>query len=142
GGKRKRGWRPEDKRVWSEPAQPHLRSARQCALGGWPRSTSDDQAQGERAEPLSLRPWRAQPSTDTPDEGVRRMTAWGRSHGDTGQQQRGARRRRPRGVERLSPQPRMRAPPPAHRVYPSVRREVPRTRGKQGGSRDITAMRL
>ena len=70
------------------------------------------------------------------------MTAWWRSQGDTGQQKRGARRLRTRGLERLSPQPRMREPQPAPRVYPYVRRDVPRTRGKQGGSTDIPSMRL
>ena len=70
------------------------------------------------------------------------MTAWGRSQGDTVQQKRGARRLRTRGLETLAPNPRMRAPQPAHRVYPYVRREVPRTRGKQGGSTAIPSMRL
>src|SRR5438132_7689067 len=70
------------------------------------------------------------------------MTAWWRSQGDTVQQKRGARRLRTRGLETLAPNPRMSAPQPAHRVYPYVRRDVPRTRGKQGGSTDIPSMRL
>ena len=89
-----------------------------------------------------MRPWLEQPSTDTPDEGVRRMTAWWRSQGDTVHQKRGARRLRTRGLETLSPNPRMREPQPAPRVYPYVLRDVPLTRVKQVGSTDITAMRL
>jgi putative transposase len=45
---------PESKRELIEPAHPQLSIARQCALIGLPRSTSDSQAQGESAENLTL----------------------------------------------------------------------------------------
>ena len=69
-----------------------------------------------------------EPYTDTPYEGVRRMTAWVRSQGDAVNHKRVARRLRPLGWETIDPQPRTSEPPPAHRVYPSWLRGVPITR--------------
>jgi putative transposase len=56
--------------------------------------------------------------------------------------QRVARRRRTRGLETLSPKPRLSEPPPAPRVYPSWLRGVPSTRGQQGWRTDSTSIRL
>jgi putative transposase len=50
--------------------------ARQCDLIGLPRSTYYYQAQGESAENLTLMRLLDKQYTDTPYDGVRRMTAW------------------------------------------------------------------
>jgi putative transposase len=115
--------------------------ARQCDLVGLPRSPSDAQAPGARAAHLTVRHVRETPSTDTPDDGVRRMSAWVRRPGSPGHHKRGARRRRTMGWETLSPPPRMRDPHPAHRGSPSLVRGVPITRGHQGWSTDLTSRR-
>jgi putative transposase len=80
--------------------------------------------------------------TDTPYDGVRRMTAWVRRQGDAVHHKRVARLRRTMGLETLSPTPRLRQPHPAHRVYPYLLRGVPVTRVHQVWSTDITSMRL
>jgi len=67
---------PEAKRELIEPVHPQSSMARQGALVGLPRSTSSYQAQGERAENLSLMRLLAKQYPDTPYYGVRRMTAW------------------------------------------------------------------
>jgi putative transposase len=125
-----------------EPAHPQSRIARQCDLVGWPRSTSYDKAQGESAEHLQVLRLLAQPSTDPPYDGVRRMPAWLRRQGEAVHHKRVARRRRPRGLETLDPTPRLSEPHPAHRVSPYWLRGVPITRVHQVWSTDITYMRL
>ena len=55
--------------------------ARQCDLVGLPRSTYYSQSCGERAEHLTLMRLLDRQYTDTPYDGVRRMTAWLRSQG-------------------------------------------------------------
>src|SRR2546430_10648441 len=84
----------------------------------------------------------AQQYTDTPSYGVRRMTAWLRSQGDAVHHKRVARRLRTMGLETLYPKPRMREPPPAHRVSPYLLRGMPITRGNQVWSTDMTSIRL
>ena len=64
-----------------EPSHPQMSIARQCDLVGLPRSTYDDQEQGERAENLTLMRLLDQQYTDTPYDGIRRMTAWLRRQG-------------------------------------------------------------
>jgi len=67
---------PEGKRALIEPAHPQLSIARQGDLVGLPRSTDYYQAQGESEAHLTLMRLLDQQYTDTPYEGVRRMTAW------------------------------------------------------------------
>ena len=76
GGKKTLDVLPEGKRALLEPAQPQMSIARQCDVVGLPRSTYDDQEQGERAENRTLMRLRDQQYTDTPSDGVRRMPAW------------------------------------------------------------------
>ena len=64
-----------------EPAHPPMSLARQCDLVGLPRSTYDYQGQGESAENLTLMRLLDQHYTDTPYDGIRRMTAWLRRQG-------------------------------------------------------------
>jgi putative transposase len=82
------------------------------------------------------------PYTNTPYYGVRRMTAWLRSQGYAVNHKRVARLRHTMGLETIYPKPRLRAPPPAHRVSPYLLRGVPITRVNQVWSTDITYMRL
>jgi putative transposase len=118
--KKKRVFPPEAQRELIELAPPQSRLARPWDLVGLPRATSDSQTQGESAANLTLMRWLDQQDTDTPDDGVRRMTAWVRSQGDAVHHKRVARLRRTMGVETLYPRPRLRAPHPAHRVSPSL----------------------
>jgi putative transposase len=133
---------PESKRELIEPAHPQISIARQCALVGLPRSPYYYQAQGESAENLTLMRLLDQQYTDTAYYGIRRMTAWLRSQGYAVNHTRVARRLRIMGLETISPKPRMRAPHPAHRVYPYLLRGVPITRVNQVWSTDITYIRL
>ncbi len=64
-----------------------------------------------------MRLWEAQ-DTRTPVSGGRRMTVWLRPQGDAVHPQRVARLLRTMGLETIDPTPRLRAPHPAHRVYP------------------------
>ena len=80
--------------------------------------------------------------TDTPYDGVRRMTAWLRSQGYAVNHKRVARLLRTMGVETIYPKPRLSQPHPAHRVYPYLLRGVPITRVNQVWSTDITYIRL
>jgi putative transposase len=119
-----------------------MRIVRQCDLVGLPRSTSYDDAHGESAEHLALRRLLDEQYTDTPYDGVRRMTAWLRRQGDAVHPKRVARLLRTMGWETISPKPRMRQPHPAHRVSPSVLRGVPITRVNHVWSTDLTSIRL
>ena len=80
--------------------------------------------------------------TDTPYDGVRRMTAWLRSQGYAVNHKRVARLLRTMGLETIDPKPRMSEPHPAHRVSPYLLRGVPITRVNQVWSTDITYIRL
>ena len=101
-----------------EPAHPQISIARQCDLVGLPRATYDYYAHGESAENLALMRLLDAQYTDTPYDGVRRMTAWLRSQGYAVHHTLVARLLRTMGLETIYPTPRLRQPPPAHRVYP------------------------
>ena len=122
---------PEPKRELLEPAHPQLSIARQCDLVGLPRSTYYYPAQGESVEHLTLMHLLDQQYTETPSYGIRRMTAWLRSPGYAVNHKRVARRLRTMGLEPIYPQPRLRAPHPAHRVSPYLLRGVPLSRVNQ-----------
>jgi len=109
---------------------------------GLPRSTYDYHAQGESAENLTLMHLLDKQYTDTPYDGVRRMTAWLRSQGYGVHHKRVARLLRIMGLETIYPKPRMSNPHPAHRVYPYLLRGVPITRMNQVWRTDITYSRL
>ena len=87
-----------------------------------------------------MRLWEAQ-DTRTPVSGGRRMTVWLRPQGDAVHPQRVARLLRTMGLETIDPTPRLRAPHPAHRVYPYWRRGVPITRVHHGWSTAMTSSR-
>jgi putative transposase len=133
---------PEAKRGLIEPAPPQLSIARQCDLVGLPRSTYDYQAQEESAENLYVMHLLDRPYTDTPYDGVRRMTAWVRRQGYAVNHKRVARLLRTMGLETIYPKPHTSQPHPAHRVSPYLLRDVPITRVNQVWSTDITYIRL
>ena len=82
------------------------------------------------------------PYTDTPYDGVRRMTAWLRSQGDHVNHKRVARLLQTMGIEAIYPTPHLSQGPPTPRVSPYVLRGVPITRVNHVWSTDITSMRL
>jgi len=133
---------PEAKRELIEPAHSQISIARQCDLVGLPRSTYYSHPQGESAENLALMRLLDQQYTDTPDYGVRRMTAWLRSQGYPVNHKRVARLMQTMGIEALYPQPHLSQAHPAHRVYPYLLRGVAITRVNQVWSTDITDIRL
>jgi putative transposase len=133
---------PEAKRELIEPAHAQLSIARQCALGGLPRSTYYYEAQGESPENLLLMRLLDKQYTDTPYYGVRRMTAWLRSQGYSVNHKRVARLMQTMGIEAIYPKPHLSQAHPAHRVYPYLLRGVAITRVNQVWSTDITYIRL
>jgi putative transposase len=116
--------------------------ARQCDLVGLPRSTYYYQAQGESEENLTLMRLLDKQYTDTPYDGVRRMTAWLRSQGYHVNHKRVARLLHTMGIEAIYPTPHLSQGHPTHRVYPYVLRGVPITRVNHVWSTDITSIRL
>ncbi len=80
--------------------------------------------------------------TETPDYGIRRMTAWLQSEGYNVNHKRVARLLRKMGLEAIYPKPRTTVPHPEHRVYPYLLRGVWVTRVNQVWSTDITYIRL
>jgi putative transposase len=80
--------------------------------------------------------------TETPYDGMRRMTAWLQSQGYPVNRKRVARLMRTMGLETLYPKPHTSQSHPAHRVYPSLLRDVPITQVNQVWSTDITSIRL
>ena len=125
-----------------EPAHPHMSIARQCDLIGLPRSTYYYQAQGESAENLTLMRLLDKQYTDTPYDGVRRMTAWWRSQGYHVNHKRVARLMQTMGSEAIYPKPPLSQGHPTHRVYPYLLRGLPILRVNQVWSTDITYIRL
>ena len=125
-----------------EPEHPQIRLARQCDLVGLPRSSFSYSPQGESAENLALMHVLDTQYTDTPYDGVRRMTAWLRSQGYYVNHKRVARLMHTMGIEAIYPTPHLRQAQPTHRVYPYVLRGVPITRVHQVWRTDITYIRL
>jgi putative transposase len=125
-----------------EPAHPQIRIARQCDLIGLPRSTYYYQAQGERAENLTLMRLLDKHYPDTPYYGVRRMTAWLRSQGYHVHHKRVARLRQTMGIEAIDPKPPLSQGHPPHRVYPYFLRGLSMIRVHQVWSTAITYIRL
>src|SRR5438093_8331837 len=125
-----------------EPGHPQSSIARQCDLVGLPRSTSYYHTQGERAENLTWMRLLDKQYTDTPYDGVRRMTAWLQSQGYPVHHKRVARLLQTMGIAAIYPTPHLSQGHPTHRVYPYVLRGGPITRVNHVWSTDITYMRL
>jgi putative transposase len=80
--------------------------------------------------------------TATPFYGVRRMTAWLRTHGYPVNPKRVSRLMRKMGLETIYTKPRLSQAHPDHRIYPYLLRGVPITRVNHVWSTDITFIRL
>ena len=116
--------------------------ARQCELVGRPRASWYDQPTGVSWENLPLLRWWDEPSTRTPFDGVRRMTAWLKAQGHGVHVKRVARLMRVRGLEAISPTPRTSPRAPEQRVDPYVLRGLSIRRVHHVWSTDITSIRL
>jgi putative transposase len=79
---------------------------------------------------------------DTPDYGVRRMTAWLHRQGYHVHHKRVARLMHTMGIEAIDPKPHLSQTHPLHRVYPYLLRGGPIIRVHQVWSTDITYIRL
>jgi putative transposase len=82
GLKKNLDWTVDAKRQCIEPDHPQSSVARQGELLGLPRSTYSSQSPGERPEHFHLMRLLDEQYTDTPYDGIRRMTAWLQSQGD------------------------------------------------------------
>jgi putative transposase len=125
-----------------ELAHPQLRSRRQCALRGVARSPLDEQPLGDSAEHLQRMRVLDEPYTAPPFDGRRRLTAWWRHQGDAVNPKRVGRWLRQRGLEAISPQPRLSQPAAGHPISPSRLRGVRGDRGTDVWSADSTYSRL
>ena len=132
----------EATRALLEPAPPQLSLRRQCALLGVARSGVYDQPVGDRAEDLQLMRLLDAPYTETPFDGVRRMTAWLRRQGDAVHPKHIRRLLRQMGLEAIYPKPRLSQPAAGHTIDPSLLRGVTSGRVNQVWSAAITSIRL
>jgi putative transposase len=80
--------------------------------------------------------------TETPFYGIRRMTAWLHTQGESVNHKRVARLMRKMGLEAIYPKPNLSRPADNARHYPYLLRELPITGPNQVWSTDITYIRL
>jgi putative transposase len=106
----------EAKRALIEPGHPQVSLRRQCALLGLVRSGWYDQPVSDRVEDLQLMRLLDEQYTATPFYGVRRMTAWLRRQGYAVHPKRIRRLLRQRGLEAISPKPRLSQPAAGHQI--------------------------
>ena len=121
---------------------PRLSLRRQCALLGLARGSWYYQPVGASAQDLQLMRLLDEQYTATPFYGVRRMTAWLRSHGYAVNPKRVRRLLRTMGLEAIYPKPRLSQPAEGHTIYPYLLRGVRVERVNQVWSADITYVRL
>ena len=125
-----------------DPNHPRLSIVRQCRLVSIARSSFSDEGTGET--PLTLRLMRLidEQFLETPFFGSRQMTRWLRRQGDTVSRKRVRRLMRRLGVHALFQRPRTSQPHPAHRIYPSLLRDLPITRPNHVWCTDVTDIPL
>jgi putative transposase len=132
----------EEKRAWMEPGHPQLSLRRPWALLGLARSSVDYRPVQARAEDLHRMRLIDEPSTATPLDGMRRMTAWLRNQGDAVKHTHGRRLMRQLGLAAIDAKPRLSQPVEGHQVSPYRWRGGPITRAHPVWSADITYVRL
>ena len=125
-----------------EPGPSGISLRRQCALVGVARWSLYDQPVGDSAEDVELMRWLDEQYTVAPVYGIRRMTAWLHSRGDTVNHTRVRRLLRTMGLETIDPKPRLSQPADGHTIYPYLLRGVTVDRINQVWSADITYIRL
>ena len=125
-----------------DPNHPRLSIVRQCRLVSIARSSFSDEGTAET--PLTLRLMRLidEQFLETPFFGSRQMTRWLRRQGDTVSRKRVRRLLRRLGVHALFQRPRTSQPHPAHRIYPSLLRDLPITRPNHVWCTDVTDIPL
>ena len=125
-----------------DPTHPRISIVRQCRLVSIARSSFYDAGTGE--SPLTLRLMRLIDGQflETPFYGSRQMTRWLRRQGDMVSRKRVRRLRRLLGVHALYQRPRKSQPHPAHRIYPSLLRDLPITRPNHVWCTDVTYIPL
>ena len=114
----------------------------QCRLLGLSRASYYYEADPETDENLHLMRLLDEQYTRTPFYGIRRMTVWLQSQGQSANHKRVRRLLRLMGLEAIYQKPRLSVPAPGHRIYPYLLRGVPITRANQVWSTDITYIRL
>ena len=115
---------------------------RQCELLGLARSSLYYQERGESERNLKLLRLLDEQYTRTPFYGVRRMTAWLDTQGESVNEKRVRRLLRVLGLEAIYPKPRLSDAAAGHKIYPYLLRNVAITRVNQVWSTDITYIRL
>lgn len=116
--------------------------SRQCELLGLARSSFYYEPRPKSAENLELLRLLDEQYTRTPFYGVRRMTAWLRSQGDTVNKKRVHRLLQTLGLQAIAPGPHTSQRQPQHPIYPYLLRGVEIERANQVWSTDITYIRL
>ena len=125
-----------------EPAHPQISLRRPCAWWGLGRGNLYDQPVSEGLAHLALMRWLDAHYTETPFDGIRRMTAWLQRQGDAVKHQRVGRLLRQMGLAAIFPQPRLSQPAADPVSDPYRWRGVSVDRVNQVWSADITDVRL
>lgn len=132
----------EQKRTLVEAGHPRLSLRRQCTVLGLARGSWYYQPVGPSAEDVELMRLLDAQYTATPFYGIRRMTAWLRSRGDTVNHTRVGRLLRQMGWEAIYPKPRLSQPAAGQVMYPYRLRGILVNRVNQVWSAAITYVRL
>jgi putative transposase len=125
-----------------EPETTLISITRQCELLGIARSSFYYPASGEGAENERLMKLLDEQFTQTPFYGVRRMTAWLRTQGETVNPKRVRRLLRLMGLEAIYPKPNLSKVGDNVRRYPYLLRELVISAPNQVWSTDITYIRM
>jgi len=125
-----------------EPETTLISITRQCELLGIARSSFYYPASGEGAENERLMKLLDEQFTQTPFYGVRRMTAWLRTQGETVNPKRVRRLLRLMGLEAIDPKPNLSKVGDNVRRYPYLLRELVISAPNQVWSTDITYIRM
>jgi putative transposase len=130
------------KRALVEADHPDISIAHQCELSGLARSSW--YYQPAQADPYNeyLMKLIDQQFTETPFYGIRRMTAWLRTQGESVNPKRVARLMRQMGLQTIYPKPNLSAPADNVRRYPYLLNGRVLTAPNQVWSTDITYLRM
>jgi putative transposase len=131
-----------EKKALVEPANPSIPISRQCELLGLARSSFYYELQPETEQNLRLMRMLDQQFTATPFYGVRRMTAWLATQGESVNPKRVRRLMRKMGLEAIYPKPNLSRAKDNVRKYPYLLKEEEITAPNQVWSTDITYIPL
>lgn len=131
-----------DKRQLVEPNHPTISLSRQCELLGLARSSWYYKPVAVDPYELHLMQLIDAQYTQTPFYGIRRMTAWLRTQGETVNHKRVARLMRQMGIEAIYPRPRTSTPADNVRRYPYLLKGLVIDEPNMVWSTDITYIRL